>query len=141
MIKDNIIIEKKWQEENLIELKIIANSEYVSAYQSCYIQEDNLITISKKIIEFTYNYKKKCYVEFGKKEGNYTPAFSMCFLPADLHGNVKIELDLEISDNNTRSHRCCFYVNSELGLVEKFGKGLLEIIKEKEGIKITLSNT
>lgn len=54
-------------------------------------------------------------MEFGKKEGNYTPAFSMCMSPADMSGHVKIEVDIEIADHDTRSHRCCFYVKSELG--------------------------
>lgn len=60
------------------------------------------------------DYSSQCYLEFGNKEGNYTPAFSMNVLPADTSGHVKIEVDLEIVDNDKRSHRCCFYVESEL---------------------------
>lgn len=52
-------------------------------------------------------------MEFGKKEGNYTPAFSMCMLPADISEHVKIEVDIEIADNDVRSHRRCFYVKSD----------------------------
>lgn len=36
-------------------------------------------------------------MELGKKEGNYTPAFSMCMMPADMSGHVKIEVDIEIA--------------------------------------------
>jgi len=49
----------------------------------------------------------------------------MELLPADSSGHVKIEVDVEIDDNDTRSHRCCFYVNTELGQVEQLGKGEL----------------
>lgn len=135
---DNIIFEKVWQDESLIELKISANSEFVSAYQSCYIQDKKLEEISERIFKFVENYHETCYLEFGNKKGNYTPAFSMSLLPADMSGQVKIEVDIEIADNDTRSHRCCFYVKSELGLIEQLGKALKKLIIEPDGIEVSL---
>lgn len=129
---DNIIFKKIWQDDNLIELKISANSDFVSAFQSCYIQDKKLEEIAEKIYNFAGNYNESCYVEFGKKDGNYTPAFSMFILPADMSGHVKIEVDIEIADNDTRSHRCCFYVNSELGLVEQLGMNLRQLTTNKD---------
>lgn len=135
---DNIIFEKVWQDKSLIELKISASSEFVSAYQSCYIQDWKLEETAEKICNFVGKYDESCYLEFGKKEGKYTPAFSMCMMPADMSGHVKIEVDIEIADNDTRSHRCCFYVKSELGLIEHLGKGLKKLIIEQDGIKVSL---
>lgn len=135
---DNIIFEKVWQDESLIELKISASSEFVSAYQSCYIEDKKLEETAEKICNFVGKYDESCYLEFGKKEGNYTPAFSMCMMPADMSGHVKIEVDIEIADNDTRSHRCCFYVKSELGLIEQLGKSLKKLIIEQDGIKVSL---
>lgn len=135
---DNIIFEKIWQDDSLIELKISANAEFVSAYQSCYIQDKKLEEIVETICNFVENYSEACYLEFGKKEGNYTPAFSMCMLPADISGHVKIEVDIEIADNDTRSHRCCFYVKSELGLIERLGMALKKLIIEQNGCKVSL---
>lgn len=135
---DNIIFKKIWQDDNLIELKISANSEFASAYQSCYIQDKKLEEIAGTICNFIENYNEACYLEFGKKEGNYTPAFSMCILPADISGHVKIEVDIEIADNDTRLHRCCFYVKSELGLIERFGMALKKLIIEPDGCEVSL---
>lgn len=135
---DNLIFEKVWQDESLIELKISAKSEFVSAFQSCYIQDTRLEEIADKICDFVENYNEACYLEFGKKEGNYTPAFSMCMLPADMSGHVKIEVDIEIADNDMHSHRCCFYVKSELGLIEQLGIALKELLKGQEGNKVSL---
>lgn len=135
---DNIIFEKVWQDESLIELKISASSEFVSTYQSCYIQDKKLEETAEKIYNFVGKYDESCYLEFGKKEGNYTPAFSMCIMPADMSGHVNIEVDIEIADNDTRSHRCCFYVKSELGLIEQLGKNLKKLIIEQDGIKVSL---
>lgn len=124
MVNNNIIFEKIWQDEDLIELKITAISEYVKAYQNCYVDNNFLKGISEIISNYIKNHGDECYIEFGKKDGNFTPAFSMKFLPADIHGHVKVEVDLEIADNETRAHRCCFYVDSELGVIEKMGKSL-----------------
>ena len=135
---DNIIFKKVWQDDNLIELKISANSEFASAYQNCYIQDKKLEEIAEIVCGFTENHNKACYLEFGKKEGNHTPAFSMCMLPADISGHVKIEVDIEIADNDTRSHRCCFYVKSELGLIERLGMALKKLIMEPDGYEVSL---
>ncbi|MBD5526433.1 MAG: hypothetical protein HDR04_18945 [Lachnospiraceae bacterium] len=74
---DNIIFKKVWQDDNLIELEI-----------------------SNRIQKYIDNCNEPCYLEFGKKEGNYTPAFSMCILLADTFGHVQVEVDIEIIVKN-----------------------------------------
>lgn len=135
---DTIVFEKVWQDNELLELKISARSEFVTAYQKCYIQDTALEEIAEKICDYMKDYKQSCYLEFGHKSGNYSPAFSMCLMAADNSGHVKIEVDIEIDDNDTRTHRCCFYVNSELGLIEKLGYSLKKIIREEVGSKADL---
>ena len=137
-MQDNLTFEKTYQNDTLIELKISASSEYASAYQHCYIQDIELKNIAEKICNYVDNYSEACYLEFGHKQGNYTPAFSMELLPADSFGHVKIEVDIEIDDNDSRSHRCCFYVNSELGLVGQLGKTLKELVAGPIGESVSL---
>jgi hypothetical protein len=124
---DNLIFEKIWKDENLIELKIKGISEYIQVYQNCYIEDEKLREIGKMISEYTCNYNNECYVEFGKKEGNFTPAFSMKILPAESSGRMKIEADFEITDNDERKHRACFYIQGELGLLERLGNALQNV--------------
>ena len=128
---DNIKIEKNWEDSNLLELKVSITSKYLSIYQLCFIQDTDLEIIGKNIIEFSFYFKENCYVEFGEKKGNYTPAFSLEFFPADVTGKIFIEADMEIDDNDERRHRCCFYVQSEIGLVERFGNGLVQMAQKK----------
>lgn len=135
---DNIIIEKEWNDEELIELKVRSNAEYIDVYQECYISESDLEKNADTILNYIERPEKECYVEFGNKTGNYTPAFSMKFLPVDNFGHIKIEMDIEIADNNTRSHRCAFYVNSELGLVEQFAYKIKALLKAEVGYLIRL---
>lgn len=135
---DNIIIEKKWNDEELIEIKISVKSEFISIYQECYISESDLVKDAEYILEYIEKPEKECYVECGNKSGNFTPAFSMNFLPIDIYGHIKIEMDMEIADNSTRSHRCSFYVHSEIGLVEQFAYKILMLVKSEVGYQIAL---
>ena len=121
---DNLRFSIIWMDSNLVELKIDACSQYVSVFQHCYVSADDLPVFSKRIIDYISNPRTECYLEFGKKSGNYTPAFSMLILPMNKTGHVTIEVDFEIYDNPLRNHRCSFYINSELGCVERFGKNL-----------------
>ncbi|MDT1996876.1 hypothetical protein CKN82_08185 [Carnobacterium divergens] len=136
---NNIKIIKNWEDDSLLELKIEAMSEYISVNQLCYIQDTDLEGNGIKIKEFSYNFTNSCYVEFGKKEGSFTPAFSLEFLPSDTSGKIKIEVDMEIADNEERKHRCCFYVDSEIGLVEQFGMKLIQMATQNILEEISLN--
>ena len=138
-MNDNITIEKIWQEDDLIELNIKCSAECIIANQTCYIQASDLKDICEQITKCVRQSQQNCYVEFGKKEGNYTPAFSMDISEINASGNVKIEVDMEIADNDIRKHRCCFYVESELGLLEKFGLKLKKLIEGNIGNQVTLN--
>lgn len=135
---NNIVFEKVWQDDDLIELKILAESEFVTAYQKCYIQKIDLEEASNKIAKYSKEYSKDQYIEMGHKEGNYTPAFSMNILKADMSGHLKIEVDIEIADITNRSHRCQYFVESELGAIERLGINLVKLASADIGFKVSL---
>ena len=124
---DNIIISKLWQDDDLIELDVIAKSKYVTINQSCYVSIEDIIRNSELIEKYVKNSYNEMYIEFGNKKGNYTPAFSLKLFPMDSRGHLIIEADLEIDDNNTRCHRCIFFIEAELGSIEHFAKELSKI--------------
>ncbi len=123
---DNIYIKKTWEDGELIELLVKAQSEFVIINQKCYISKDDLKKNSEIIKKYIQS-NLQTYVEFGKIEGNYSPAFSMELYPCDDYGHVVIEMDMEIVDNKTRAHRCKFFINTEMGLLERFGEKLHSI--------------
>ena len=127
----NILIKKVWEDVGFIEVKIEAVCDYVSAWQNCYIQDEDLLMFSYKLEEYGST-NEKTYLEFGSKEGNSTPAFSLDIMEPDSYGHVLIEVDMEIDDNDSRKHRCCFYVQTEIGCVERFGTQLRSIINRGE---------
>lgn len=136
---DNLKFKKIWKDESLLELKISANCEFVSAYQNCYIEDIALREISKKIYSYISNHNSTYYFEFGKRDNNYTPAFCMSILAADTFGHVKIEVDIEIFDNDNHLHRCCFYVNTELGSIERLSDSLIKLINAPDDFEISLN--
>lgn len=117
---DNIIFEKIWEDECMIEIKITAISSYVTAYQTFYITEDKLSDIANEIS----NYKDNLYVETGNKTGNNAPSFSMFVTSYNAIGKLNIEVDIEIDDINNRSHRCIYYVKSNIDSLKKLGNNL-----------------
>lgn len=135
---NNIIFEKVWQDDDLLELKILAESEFVTAYQKCYIQKIDLEEASTKIVKYSKEYDIDQYIEMGHKEGNFTPAFSMNLLKADMSGHLKIEVDVEIADTDNRSHRCRYFVESELGVIERLGINLMKLASADVGFKVSL---
>ena len=124
---NNLVMEKVWEDGNLFELRIEGDSEYVTAYQNCYVQDIKIKEAGNLIGEFISSSEESCYIEFGSKTGNYTPAFSMKLVKPDISGKMKIEVDIEIADNDSRCHRCVFYIDSELGAMERFAKGLYSL--------------
>lgn len=136
---DNITFETIWKDSNIIELKVMANSEYIDVFQNCYVEDVILENAADKIHNYITYCNEECYLQFGNKIGNYTPAFSLNILPCDNYGHVKIEVDIEIADNDRRAHRCCFYVACELGQLERFGKSLKSLITDDEGKKVSLA--
>ena len=136
---DNLTFTKIWKaEEPYCELRVKGQSKYIKVYQDCYMTYKELNKTSKAIQEYCKTYNRELFFIFGELKGNYPPAFSMRILPAHKTGRLKIELDMEIDDNNERLHRCCFYIETELGLLEQFAKNILRIEHEEE-IEISLN--
>src|SRR5699024_6095875 len=134
-------IKKSWEDDKLLEIKVRAKSEFVNAYQFCYIQKKDLQMIGDTVVNYVKQNDKDCYVEFGNKKGDHTPAFSLKFLQANGNGHVKIEVDIESDDNDTRLHRSSYYVESELGLVERLVEELIQLSKDNSTKEVDYNKT
>ena len=52
---DNIIFERLWKDSNIIELKVMASSEYINVFQSCYVEDVLLENAADKINNYIEN--------------------------------------------------------------------------------------
>lgn len=137
---DDILLRKIWQENDLLEFNIVCSAKLITANQDCYIQQHDLRNACDKMKAYVENPRQRCYIEFGNKKGNYTPAFSMEIYEIDIYGHLRIEVDIEIADNVERKHRSIFFIESELGCVEHFYNKLLNIMDKEIGYEVNLNN-
>lgn len=135
---DNIIFEKVWEDETFIEMKITAISKFSTSYQTCYVNESEIKQMINKIKHYLIDSTKSVSINFGEKAGNYTPAFSMKLMSADKRGHLKMEVDIEIEDIDDRSHRCKYFVESELGAIERFGQKASNFYQSQIGTSISM---
>ena len=140
---DNIIIEKIWNDSDIVnnslfEIKLNCINEYININENVYL--DN--SISKKISDKIEKYiktNKEMYYEINIKKG-YTDGFSIKILPYDNTGHILIEMKMEIADNNRKLHYATFYIKTEIGLLENFGRKIKDIINLDIGECIKLNN-
>ncbi len=137
---DKIIFEKIYEDNVLYELKIFAQGEYASVWQTCYIGKTDLEDISARIQKYLERYNEANNIEFGEKPGHNKPAFSMTIMPADAYGHIQIELDMGIYDNSTKAHRCQFYVYSELACMDRFANSLKSLVHADIGTSAVLND-
>lgn len=134
---DLLYFKKIWQDTGFFEVELFAQSSFAMAKTCSYTDSTAINQLSSKLLSFTAN--DKYLWENGVKGDNYTPFVSLNF-ESDCCGHVKIEIYAEIDDGGTYSnHNCCFFVNTELGLLYEFGKNLCLLNRGEIGTKISLN--
>lgn len=134
---ENIKITKLYSDLNCIELRIYIQSEFVTAFQTCYVEDIVLKDASNRILNFINGKLPTCQLVFGHLGGNYTPSLEMV-LTQDKKGHVLFDVTIELNDDAKPKHQCCFYLNSEIGLLEKFAKALNYLVDAPENTEISL---
>lgn len=138
---DNIIIKRFWQDVDFFQLDIVCKSKYIIAHGKVYTS-DALIDELYNAIDFflTKNEGTICWNN-GRQGNLMTPNISFTFSYKDNLGHVQIEVFMEIDDGETVSgHNCCFYVNTEIGLLYQFKENLLKLKIPQLGMQISLTN-
>ena len=59
---------------------------------------------------------------------------SLEFLPINSNGHIEIKISMDIKFSTNKVESCIFYIGSELGLIERFGKRL-KAFTEKNGLQ------
>lgn len=122
---DNLILKLMWEDENLFELNIEAKTKFISINENVYFDSVKIKNLSDKILEFVNNPTSKVYYESGPKSGKFTTSFSIDFKGINDDSKVVLEIEMEIDDNEIRSHWANFYLYTELGYLERFAKRIL----------------
>ncbi len=137
MIQDDIYVKKIYQDQDLIEIEVKFISKYAIVWQTCYLDSKNIEKYTTMLEEFVIQKQERCYLEFGSKKGRYTPAFSLCLEDYSFN-KVRIEVDMEIDDNQDRKHRASFYMYGTINDITKFTSNFKRIKVESVGYNFNL---
>lgn len=138
---DYILIEKIWQDIFCYQVKITCASSHVVATNDIYISDDSIDTLFNGLNDFVKGKTKEFFWENGKKGDDSNACITFEFIHKDRLGHILIEVYMELDDGgNYSSHNCCFYLNTEIGLLEKFCQKLPTLKRELLGIEVVLND-
>ena len=128
---NNIVLTKKTEDKeiNWMYLDIECFSNLVVAKISCMTSNSEIDENIKNIDAYlSSGGKSEVIIGFGL--GVY-PSIEIKILKINLTGHLKLEITLDVDDSdfNSNIHKCVFFIETELGLLEQFKEKLKLISK------------
>ena len=141
-MKDDIIFSKIWQDDDVIELKVVCSSPVATVSSKIYVSDFLLDDLIFQIKQFLGGNNKES-VWANENKGNTTTAcLSLRFIKKDNLGHILIEVFAELDDGGDYAeHNCCFYVSTEYGLLMNFCTSLVQLKDKPAGYEIHLGST
>ena len=140
-MKDYISMQKLWDDSDLAQLEIVCSSPVITASAKIYVTNALIDDLVQQIKKFLDGQLKESYWKNGEKGDYSTACVSLRFLPKDKLGHILIEVYMELDDGGRySSHNCCFYLNTEIGLLGTFCEKLPILKQEVFGIEVVLND-
>lgn len=137
---DNITIERVWEDADFFEIEVSAQSELVRANVKSYTTVEAINELASRLVAFPKSHDDRYLWENGTKGDTSTPYVSLEFWCEDKLGHIVVEVYMELDDGASYSkHNCCFFVRTETGLLNHFGKVILSLNERGIGKKIALN--
>lgn len=140
-MKDNIIFNKIWEDDDIIELKVVCSSSVATITSQIYVSDsliDELICQIKQFLEG--NIEEGLWANEDKGNDS-TACVSLRFFSKDKLGHIIIEVFAELDDGgNFTEHNCCFFVGTEYGLLMNFCESLVYLKNHPVGYEIRLND-
>ena len=139
---DNIIFCKTWQDNDVIELKVKCLSSVATVTSRIYVSDCLIDELIWQIKQFLDGNNEEGYWANEDKGNTSTACLSLRFFRKDKLGHIIIEVFAEIDDGGDYTkHNCCFFINTEYGLLMRFCEKLAQLKKNPVGYKINLSGS
>lgn len=140
-MKDNIIFSKIWEDDDIIELKVVCSSPVVTIVSQVYVSDTLIDELICQIKQFLDGHIKEALWSNEDKGNDSTACISFRFFSIDKLGHIIIEVFAELDDGgNFTEHNCCFFVNTEYGLLMEFCESLICLKKHPVGYEIHLND-
>lgn len=136
---DNIKIERIWQDEDFFEILVTCSNNVITASTEVYVTELAVKQLQNEIDQFLQLKKSDIFWRSGERGNQSTPCveFKMCM--KDSSGHVLVEIFMELNDGgDLDKHTCCFYINTELGMLHGFNSKLSTLMNPVIGTSVSL---
>lgn len=139
-MKDNIILSKIWQDDDVIELKVVCSSSVATITSKIYVSDPLIDELICQIEQFLDGNNEEGLWANEDKGNDSTACVSLRFFRKDKLGHIVIEVFAELDDGGDYAeHNCCFFVGTEYGLLMNFCESLVQLKKNPVGYEIQLN--
>ena len=136
---DNLSIERVWEDVDFFEIEVIAQSDHIRAGVRSYTTAASISELALQLASFPKTLNDTFLWKNGTKGDDSTPFVSLEFWCKDKLGHIIVEVYMEVDDGASLSkHNCCFFINTEPGVLNNFGKSLHLLNERGTGKKIVL---
>lgn len=139
-MNEYIEMQKIWCDEVMAELAIVCSSSVITASANIYVTDELIDDFIYQIRQFLDGHVAESYWANGEKGDHSAACVSFRFLHRDKLGHVLVEVYMELDDGGKySSHNCCFYIQTELGMLERFCESLPQLKQKSLGVKLVLN--
>ena len=141
-LNNNIKMSKLWQDSELMQLKVLCITELISAQTKIYASDELIDNLINTINRFLNGTVTESTWSNGEKGNNSTVCLSFHFSHKDKLGHERIEIFMELDDGGDyNTHNCCFYLDTENGLLTEFCNKLSQLKKPVFDIEVVLNDS
>ena len=141
-MNDNIIFEKLWEDNDLMQIKVVCSSSVATIITKIYVSNSLIDELVYQIKHFLDGDIDEGLWANEYKGNSSTACVSLQFLKKDNLGHIVIEVFAELDDGGDfTKHNCCFFVNTEYGLLMNFCNRLIQLKDMPAGHEIQLLNS
>ena len=137
---DNIMITRVWQDDWFFKVEVRCKTKFIDVIEKVYTQDSMIDDLCNKLDAFLSGKVESACWKNGERGDGYSPCIELQFLHKDKCGHILIDVFMEIDDGGSlETHNCCFYLNTELGLLYRFREKLLNLKTQQLGVQVALS--
>ena len=141
MIRDYISIKKIWQDDEFYQVQMLFENDLLKVSTKVYVCDDHIRLLQKGINSILENEKKTFSWKTGERGNESTPCVEFHIFQEDNRGHFVIEVFLELDDGgDLNTHNCCFYIQTEYGLLQQFSSDLDQLKETVLGQDVLLSS-
>lgn len=140
-MKDNITFSKIWEDDDIIELKVVCSSSVATITSQIYVSNPLIDELICQIKQFLDGNIEEGIWANEDKGNDSTACVSLRFFNKDKLGHIIIEVYAELDDGgNYTEHNSCFFVGTEYGLLMNFCERLVCLKNNPVGCEIRLND-